>query len=163
MRRDRASAAPLAAALAALAAACAGRPPTPQPALPAAEPAPAAAAEVAPACPAFAAPGRVRRSTIRATIDGGLGRWLTGVDVAAALEGGRFRGWRINTLYAGDPCYRDLDLRPGDVVIRVNGAAVERPEQANEVFVGLGAAPALTVDYVRDGQPRTLTLGIADD
>jgi S1-C subfamily serine protease len=116
-----------------------------------------------PACGALLAPGVLARSALRRAVDAGLGRWLGGVDVEAARAGGRFSGWRIRRLYPGDPCYAALDLRPGDVVTRINGASIERPEQANALFVSLPAAPALTVEYLRDAAPRSLTLTIRGD
>jgi S1-C subfamily serine protease len=116
-----------------------------------------------PACEALVEPGVLARSALRRAVDAGLGRWLGGVEVEAARAGGRFAGWRIRSLYPGDPCYGQLDLRAGDVVTRINGAAIERPEQANELFVTLPAAPALTVDYLRDGTARSLRLTIRGD
>jgi S1-C subfamily serine protease len=113
-----------------------------------------------PTCEALATPGVLERSALRRAVDGGLGRWLGGVDVEAARDAGRFSGWRIRSLYPGDPCYGQIDLRPGDVVTRINGAALERPEQANALFVSLPAASALTIEYLRDAAPRSFTLTI---
>jgi hypothetical protein len=117
-----------------------------------------------PACMAFARPGVLRRSALRRGVDAGLGQWLAGgVDVDRSPPRGRFQGWLVNRLYPADPCYRDIDVRVGDVVVRVNGKSVERPEVAGEVFSALRSAPALVVELVRDGQPRTVTLPIADE
>ena len=141
--------------------------PGPSPAPAAAAPPPAAPATAPPAtCEAFHRPGVIRRAAINRTITAGLGRWLAegGVDVVPQLgPGKRFQGWTIRSLYAGDPCYRDVDLRPGDVVRRVNGKSVEKPDQANEVFMSLRTAPSLTVEYLREGKPRQLTFPIADE
>jgi type II secretory pathway component PulC len=97
-----------------------------------------------------------------AAIDAGLGRWLKGVDVEPARQAGRFRGWIVRRVHPDDPCYKSVDLVPGDLVLRVNGRAIERPEQANEVFSGLRTARTLTVDYLRDDRPRTLRFAISD-
>jgi hypothetical protein len=115
------------------------------------------------ACQAFVKPGVITRAAMNRALDGGLGRWLRGVDVEARLEKGRFRGWTIRRLYPDDACYQDVDLRPGDVVVKVNGKRLERPEHANEIFMGLRSAPALTVDALRDGRPFTLTFAITND
>jgi type II secretory pathway component PulC len=53
-------------------------------------------------------------------------------------------------------------VRPGDVVLSVNGRSIERPDAAHEVFQSLRSAPALVVRLVRDGKERTLTFEIAD-
>src|SRR3989442_13660 len=66
-------------------------------------------------------------------------------------------------LYPGDPCYRDVDVRVGDVVVRVNGKSIERPEQASDVFSSLRTAPALVVDLLRAGEPRTVSLSISEE
>jgi S1-C subfamily serine protease len=116
-----------------------------------------------PRCTGFAHPGVLRRSSVGQVVDAGLPRWLAAVDVDPALAQGHFRGWVIRSLYPGDPCYRDVDLRAGDLVVKVNGKSVEHPEQASDVFSSLRTAPALVVDFVRDGQPHTLTLPIADE
>jgi hypothetical protein len=147
---------------------CARTPPPPVVG-PGEEPAPIAAAPAAPppppvpACTAFARPGVLRRSAVVRAVDAGLGAWLAGVDVTASLAGGRFRGWIVKRLYPGDPCYREVDVLVGDLVTRVNGKSVERPEQATEVLASLRSAPAVVVDLLRRGQPRTVTLAISDE
>ncbi len=116
----------------------------------------------APTCQAFAAPGVLRRAALVRAVDGGLGRWLQGVDVAPERRDGRFQGWMVRRLHPDDPCFAEVDLRPGDVVTRVNGRSLERPEQANEVFGSLRTARSLVVELVRNGQPRTLSLSVSD-
>lgn len=134
---------------------------------PAAEaaPAPAPAPPAPPAtCTSFARPGVLRRSLVARTVSAGIGRWLAGgVDVVASLSRGKFRGWTVNRLYPEDVCYREVDVRPGDVVVKVNGRSVERPEHAQQVFDALPTAPALVVELVRGGKPLTLTFPIADE
>lgn len=122
----------------------------------------AVAPSPAPRCAAFARPGVLRREPLARAVQGGLGRWLQGVDVEPARKAGKFHGWRIQRLHPADPCYRDVDLRPGDVVVRVNGHAIERPEQANAVFLDLAARPTLRVDYFRGEQPLSITFVVGD-
>ena len=55
-----------------------------------------------------------------------------------------------------------IDLRPGDVITRVNGQAIEHPEEADAALRSLEKAPSLKVDYEREGKPRTLELPIVD-
>jgi type II secretory pathway component PulC len=112
----------------------------------------------------------LRRSLVTRTVDAGMGRWLAGDDpsqlqviVDPKVERGRFRGWVVRKLYPEDPCYREVDVRPGDVVVKVNGRSVERPEHADTVWKSLRTAPALTVELLRDGRPITVTLPIADE
>jgi type II secretory pathway component PulC len=101
---------------------------------------------------------------LRRTVDAGLGQWLAGgVEVDRRLAQGRFQGWIVRSLYPGDPCYRDVDVKVGDVVVRVNGKSVERPEQASDVFSSLRSAPALVVELLRGGEARTVTLPISEE
>lgn len=144
--------------------ACASAPP-PRPALVAQEPAAEMAAPAPePICTAFARAGVLRRSALRPAIDAGVGQWLAGgVEVDRSPPRGSFQGWIVRRLYPGDPCYRDIDVRVGDVVVRVNGKSLERPEQASDALSSLTTAPALVVELLRAGQSRTVTLPIADE
>jgi len=114
-------------------------------------------------CTMFVKPGVVRRSALVRLIDAGLPRWMQGVEGDRALANHRFQGWLIKSLYPGDPCYRDIDLNPGDVVQKVNGKSIEKPEQAFDVVQSLKTAPALIVDFLRDGKPQRFTIAIADE
>jgi type II secretory pathway component PulC len=113
----------------------------------------------------------LKRSLVVKTVDAGMGRWLAGgtgerppeVIVDPFMQKGRFRGWIVRKLYPDDPCYKELDLRPGDVVLKVNGKVLERPEQAQEIFGSLARAPALVVEYTRAGAPMKLTFPIAEE
>jgi hypothetical protein len=117
-----------------------------------------------PTCTALARPGVLRRSAVARVVDAGLGQWLAGgVEVdRSPPPGRRFEGWVVRSLYPGDPCYRDVDVQIGDVVVRINGKSIERPEQAQEVFSSLRSAPALVLDLIRAGQSRTVTLPIVE-
>jgi type II secretory pathway component PulC len=127
------------------------------PAAPTPPPSPAA-----PVCSDFVRPGVLRRAAIVRVVDRGLGQWLSQVRVVAARSGSKFTGWEIHQLYPGDPCYRAVDLQVGDVVTRVNGASLEKPDQANQVFQGLRTAASLDIELVRQGVPRRVSLAIVD-
>jgi hypothetical protein len=115
-----------------------------------------------PRCEALIDPDRLRRSAIVRTIDAGLGRWLQATSLDPKLAGGRFQGWIIRSLHPDEICYRAVNLRAGDVVTRVNGRSVERPEEALEVWVGLRTSRELVVDFQRDGVAHRLRFGIVD-
>jgi hypothetical protein len=128
----------------------------------AAAPAPAIPRDPAGGCDARLGADRLRRSAVKRTVDAGLGRWLQAISIDPLLARGQFKGWIIRALPANDSCYTGVDLRAGDVVTRVNGRSIERPEQAMEVWTGLPASSALVVEFLRDGHARTLRLGIVD-
>ena len=119
-------------------------------------------ASAAPVCSDFVRPGVLRRAAIVRVVDRGLGQWLSQVRVAPARSGRKFTGWEIRELYPDNPCYRAVDLQAGDVVTRVNGASLEKPDQANQVFQGLRTAPGLDIELMRQGVPRRVSLAIVD-
>lgn len=129
-------------------------------------PAPAPVAAPAPAprtCDMFAKPGVLKRAPLVRAIDAGLPRWLQGVQGDRVLANHRFAGWLVKSLHPGDPCYAEVDLRPGDIVQKVNGKSIEKPEQAFDVLQSLRTAPALTVDYMREGKPSQISIPISEE
>jgi S1-C subfamily serine protease len=111
----------------------------------------------------FARPGVLKRTALVRLLDAGLPRWMQGVEGDRALAKHRFLGWLVKRIYPGDPCYQEIDLRAGDVVQKVNGKSIEKPEQAFDVAESLRTAPALVVDYLRDGKARRLSIAITDE
>ncbi len=95
-------------------------------------------------------------------LERGLGRFLQGVETEPFRENGRFVGFRLVTFYPDDPGLSSLDLHAGDVVLRVNGQPIERPEQASRVWDSLRVASELVVEYRRGDEPRELRFTIVD-
>ncbi|MGE0324297.1 MAG: PDZ domain-containing protein [Polyangiaceae bacterium] len=121
---------------------------------------PKATAQAAPAKEAKPPKGALWRESVDEAVDQGLGYFLQRVDLAPSFDAsGRFQGFRIVELY-GDGFWDDVDLRAGDVVLRVNGKPIERENQAFEVFQGLKQAETLEVEYLRRGERRNLTYRI---
>ena len=116
-----------------------------------------------PSCTMFVKPGVLRRTALVRLIDAGLPRWMQGVEGDRALANHRFQGWLVKSLYPNDPCYQDVDLRRGDVVQKVNGKSIEKPEQAFDVAESLRTAPAIMVEFLREGKPQRITITIAED
>lgn len=114
------------------------------------------------ACAALLGPRSVKRAALGRTLDAGLGTWLKGVDVEAKIDRGHFQGWLVRSLYAGDPCWTNVDLRAGDVVTRINRHSVQRPEEAQVVWTALRSSDEIVVDYVRDGKPRSVKFAVVD-
>ncbi|MGD8606907.1 MAG: hypothetical protein PVH21_06415 [Myxococcales bacterium] len=106
--------------------------------------------------------GRIARAEITAVLDDGLGRFLQNVETEPAFYKGAFVGFRIVSLFPGDPAYASLDLRPGDTVTSVNGKPIERPEQAAAIWEGLRTASNLVVDYRRGDESYALRFAIVD-
>jgi hypothetical protein len=108
------------------------------------------------------AKSQLKRSTVRTTVQQGLGAFLqkVTVDERPVFLGGKFHGFRIVAL-KGD--LASTELKPGDVVTRVNGLPIERPEQALEAFRSLEISSELRIDYEREGEPRALRYAIVED
>jgi type II secretory pathway component PulC len=106
----------------------------------------------------------LRRSAIREVLSQGLGVFLQRVDLddRPVRVDGKFHGFRIVALRDAQ-FWGGVDLKPGDVVTRVNGFPIERPEQAQTAFDSLQVASELRVAYDRDGQARELVYAIVDD
>lgn len=125
----------------------------------------ATAPSVAPSAAPPLAPvsdGTIARSELLPVLDAGLGHFLRGVRVEASLVEGAFEGYRLTHLYPDDPRFQAIDLRPGDVVLRVNRRPIERPEQAQRVWDELRVASQLLVEYRREGEDRALRFAIVD-
>jgi type II secretory pathway component PulC len=129
--------------------------PPPEPNAPSTSP--AANAPAAPAAPIT----HVRRSELR-TVIAQPGSFLQNVslDDQPVMVGGKFHGFRIVALPTTWP---GLDIAPGDVVTKVNGMAIEHPEEAFDALKSLETAPELRVTYERAGKARELKLPIVDD
>ena len=107
--------------------------------------------------------GAISRDELVPVLDGGLGRFLQNVKTEPAFHKGSFVGFRIVSLFPGEPAFASLDLRPGDTVTRINGKSIERPEQAAAVWEDLRTASNLVVDYERGGEQHALRFTIVDE
>jgi len=115
--------------------------------------------------PAYESPvtsGTILRAELTPILDAGLGRFLQGVVTEPRLEEGDFVGFEIVSLYPDDPHFAQLGLQPGDVVTKVNGRSIERPEHAIEVWSSLRVASQLLVEYLHEGEARELRFEIVD-
>ncbi len=147
----------LSATLVLFAAACGESKPAPKAANDAAGP--AKTTESAPAAPR--APVKsLTRAAVKETIAHGLGAFLQNVTVEdwPVMHEGKFHGFKIRTINAD----WGVDLKPGDVVTRVNGIVPEHPEEADAALRSLEKASALKVEFERDGKAKTLELPIVD-
>lgn len=103
----------------------------------------------------------LKRSQVKQGIARGLGYFLQNVTVEdyPVMHGNKFYGFKIKTISAE----LGVDLQPGDVVTRVNGMSIERPEEADAAMRSLEKAPSLKVDFERNGKPLALELPITED
>lgn len=76
------------------------------------------------------------------------------------FSGGHQVGYRV---YPGsDPAaFHHLGLKPGDLVLDINGTPLNDPAQDQQILNTLGSSSEATVTVLRGGQRRTLTLNLA--
>ena len=120
--------------------------------------------EPAAAEPGDSAPAELTHAVLTRTVQAGIGAFLANVDLSPVLVRGRFIGFRLDHARglrrwnaAG------LDVRTGDVVTRVNGSPIERPEQAQAAFLSLAEASEVVIDVVRAGSPVTVRAAVRGD
>ncbi len=121
----------------------------------------AASTDVAP----VAGPVQIRRSAVKRAIQAGPPAFLQKVELddRPVVAQGRFRGFRLNALRGDKSFWSGVDLKPGDVVTKVNGLPVERPEDMIRVFDSLKSAKEVRVDYEREGAAKTFAVPIVED
>lgn len=108
---------------------------------------------------AAVATGTLQRADVERVVDAGLGRFLGSVVIEPSLSAGKFTGWSITGIEPAD-LWGGVDLRPGDVVTKINGMPIEREIQAFDAFQAVRQAPTLEISYLRQNQPRTLRFTI---
>jgi len=111
----------------------------------------------APAQPVAQRPpqGALYREDVNALIARGFPEFLQHIDVEPRLVDGQFRGWSIVQLNPSE-FWSGVDLKPGDIVTRVNDLPIERETEAFDAFESLKQSDALRVAFQRDGQSRFL-------
>jgi len=130
---------------------CGGAPEAPAVAPNRVAPAPAAQKALAARPPR----GALYRDDVNALIERGFPEFLKRVEVEPRLVDGQFRGWSIVNLNPSD-FWSGVDLKPGDIVTRVNDLPIERETEAFDAFESLKQSDALRVAFQRDGQSRVL-------
>lgn len=104
-------------------------------------------------------PGVIWKHDVLAALEAGLGQFLQRIDLKPELDSGQFIGFRVVAL-SPPSFWQGVDIRPGDILQSLNGQPIERATEAHAAFQSLSEASAINVDYLRTGNPRTLTFEI---
>ena len=107
-------------------------------------------------------PGTIARAEYERVLADAPGLLLAHLDAEPVLAAGKFRGWRLRSLFDGDPRFSGATIHAGDVVVAINGKKLERPEQFFEAWEAARGRSDLTVDLLRDGARQTLKWRIID-
>ncbi len=141
------------AASALLLAACSREAPPPQ--TPPAAPKSAQPTQAGPAAP----PGHLLRAEVdRVLLTQGPPWVLRRALVEEVIKrDGKFAGWRLVGLPEE---WSAIDLKPGDVVTRVNGLPIETPDEAWEAWRSVASATDLKITVTRDGAAKQVVIPI---
>lgn len=105
-------------------------------------------------------PDKLERAALKTVLPSGLPWILRRVWPEEVVREGKFVGWR---LVAIPEEWLGLDVRPDDIVTRVNGKSVETPEQLWDAWVSLATASELRVTYERMGATKEFVLPISGE
>jgi hypothetical protein len=112
--------------------------------------------------PAGVRRGTVERAVLDAVLDRGPGSFLGGFELAPHFRGERFAGWAIVRFLESGRFLGSVDLRPGDVVMTVNGYTIARPRHLQELWLELRMSQAIVVQAEREGKPFELRFDVID-
>lgn len=104
--------------------------------------------------------GKILRKDLMVVINQGPAFLLQKVQTKPFRQNGKFVGFQIAAFTQESPT--TIDLKPGDVILKVNGRKVERPEHYFEIFQELKVAGELRFDILREGTKETLLYPIVD-
>ena len=100
--------------------------------------------------------GEIPRAALQAELARGVGRFLQQVRAEPVVSRGRFMGWRLATLFPNRADVKVQALKTGDVVLRVNGQSIERPEEFVSLWNSLATADQLVLDVQRGTETTTV-------
>jgi hypothetical protein len=115
--------------------------------------------EPAAAAPPAVPPGHLSRVDVDRVLVTQGPPWVLSRVISEEVLGkdGKFVGWRL----LGVPEeWSGVDVKPGDVVMRVNGLPVETPDQAWDAWKSVARSADLKLAVMRDGAARQVSLPI---
>lgn len=103
-----------------------------------------------------AAPGHLARGDVERVLRQGPPWLLRRVVPEEVIREGKFVGWRLLSL----PEDWKVDLKNGDIVTKVNGLSIERPDDLWSAWMQMQSAVELRVAIEREGKARELVMPI---
>lgn len=114
-----------------------------------------AAITKAPPAGGIIAAGSISAADLSATLARGPQQFIATLTVRPVMQGRSFRGFELLKIAPTSPLAGTVHLRPGDVIISVNGAPVERPDQFMTLWDALPKAAHVDLKLRRAGHPMT--------
>jgi general secretion pathway protein C len=84
------------------------------------------------------------------------------ISVQPVFSQGKLTGYRIFPGPHGAHAFEQLGLRPGDLVLAINGTSLDDPTQALQVLQTLSSSGSATVTVSRNGTPQEVNLNLAE-
>lgn len=84
------------------------------------------------------------------------------VRVQPVFSQGKLSGYRIFPGPNGAHAFAQLGLRPGDLIVAINGTSLDDPTQALQVLQTLSTSGSATVTVSRNGTPQEVNLNLAE-
>ncbi len=103
------------------------------------------------------------RSEVKKAVVAGTGRLLGFVRVRPHSMKRRFLGFEIVELRASDSRFQPPHIRPGDVILQINGIRMKSPENLFDALQTLRFAPSLEFDIWREEKRVIVAYTIRED
>ncbi len=97
--------------------------------------------------------GQIEHSVFYEVLAQGPQRFIAGLEVVGAFEGKKFIGFRIVQILPESPLYQNRFIKAGDVILKINGQSVERPDQFMKIWEKLQKTNEIEVLWKR-GEER---------
>ena len=101
--------------------------------------------------------GQLDRAQLEVILRQGPSWLFQRVPIEEVMDNNKFVGWRVQEVPVE---WKSVDLMAGDVVTSVNGMALETPNDFWTAWTSLSVASELKVAYLREGEPRELSIPI---
>ncbi len=105
-------------------------------------------------------PGSLSRARVDAVLRKGPPWLLSHVEVEEVLRKGAFVGWRVVAMPAG---WEGSGIKPGDVVTKVNGLGLEKPDDFFAAWTTVAGAKEIRVAYEREGKAEEVAMPIVGE
>ena len=106
-------------------------------------------------------PFGIKRSELRKMHARGAGAFIRQVSLHPVMDRNRrFIGFSIERMFWNAPGFPKIGIKVGDIVLKVTGLSIARPEQFMQVWNELPKIPELVIEYLRQGRRHILRIPI---
>ncbi len=102
----------------------------------------------------------IQRKDYNRMLNRGASYFIRQIQVTPVKTEDQFIGFRLDKIFPNEPYFEQGEIRVGDIVQRVNGLPIGRPEQFMQVWVGLKQQQQLVIQIIRKGEPLIVTWNI---